>query len=205
VLANAPLLSNLPVVLAGNLGMGHVVLSGMDPDYHYYYNLAPGAGKLLRNMFTWLAKKGNWLSVTPSSGTVPPGSSQNVSVLFNAKKINGGDYWQVISINSNDPLNNLKNIPANMHVIGAPAITVLPDTIKSGQVFVGVHYIDTITVENVGSDILNISSITSSIPVFTVDKTNFSIPPGEESAVAVTFIRVHCRSPVMMDAIQLSL
>ena len=188
VLANAPLLSNLPVILAGNLGMGHVVLSGMDPDFHYYYNFAPGAGKLLRNMLTWLAKKGNWLSEQPTSGVISPGSTTDITVALSARTIVPGNYQAIISINSNDPVTATKNISVSLKVVGAPVISVLPDTLKYGSCYVGIMRVDTILIKNIGSAILQVGSIAGSDTSFHFSQTSFAVSPGGQSNVLVRFI-----------------
>jgi len=81
--------------------------------------------------------------VTPTSGSVAPGSTQDVTVKFNAKDLQAGDYRSVIAITSNDPVNSPKNVPASMHVTGRPVIAVTPDTVKSGIAFIGIPHQDT--------------------------------------------------------------
>ena len=179
-------IAHVPHIAVSQYGSGRVVVIADDDFYDGI--IQQGDNRTLANRATdWLVGGGNFWSVAPSSGIVAPGGSQSVNVRFDAKNLNGGDYRQVISINSNDPVNNPKNVPLNLHVVGVPAITVLPDTIKSGQVYVGVHHIDTLKVKSVGTDILTISNISSSNTAFTVDKTNFSISPGQENVIAVTF------------------
>jgi subtilisin family serine protease/glutamine cyclotransferase len=129
----------------------------------------------------------DWLSADPSFGTIASGSTQDVSIKFSAKDLPAGDYRSTISIMSNDPVNNPKNIPAKMHVIGIPVIAVVPDTVKSGVVFVGATHIDTVKVRNIGSDLLNVTNIASNSSVFTTNITNFSVSPGGEQKVAVAF------------------
>jgi M6 family metalloprotease-like protein len=130
---------------------------------------------------------GSWLSLTPLDGAIDPGTAQIVDVKFNAKSLIGGDYNAKIVIKSNDPLNNQKNIPAHMKVVGRAAIAVEPDTLKVGIAYIGVGRVDTLTVKNVGSDILNVTNITSDLPVFTPNMTNFNVSPGEEQHLMVQF------------------
>lgn len=59
-----------------------------------------------------------WLSCSPMSGTVEPGQSLPIDVLFSAVNMDMGDYIAVISVFSNDPVNGEKTIDAEM-VVGA--------------------------------------------------------------------------------------
>ena len=130
----------------------------------------------------------NWLTISPSSGIVTPSTTQNVTVKFNAKDLQGGDYRSVIAITSNDPINSPKNVPASMHVIGRPMIAVTPDTVKSGIAFIGIAHKDTVIVRNTGSEPLVVSNVSSSLSVYTPNTTSFTVPSGGMQAVALTFI-----------------
>ena len=44
-----------------------------------------------------------WLSTSPTSGTIPADSTQTIEVIFDATDMVGGDYSGYIVINSNDP------------------------------------------------------------------------------------------------------
>jgi hypothetical protein len=47
-----------PITLATRFGAGRIVITGQDPDYHFYYQGYAGAGKLLRNMIEWATPYG---------------------------------------------------------------------------------------------------------------------------------------------------
>ena len=57
-----------------------------------------------------------WLSLNPVSGTVPPGSSVDIAVNFDATGLNGGNYDAHIVIASNDPDEPEVRVPAYLHV-----------------------------------------------------------------------------------------
>lgn len=71
----------------------------------------------------------NWLSVSPSSGTIEPYSADTVSVGFDAADLAEDTYSGQLTINSNDPDTPTINVPAIMIVSGqsmppaAPALT----------------------------------------------------------------------------------
>ncbi len=70
-----------------------------------------------------------WFFVTPSSGTVLPGGSQQVTLDFSAMEIlEEGDYQAILYISSNDPSSPLLSISVVMHVgtlaLDAPVLTI---------------------------------------------------------------------------------
>jgi subtilisin family serine protease len=134
-----------------------------------------------------LQKIQTWVTLNPLSGTVPPGASVDLTVTFDATHMLGGDYRSTIIINSNDPMNSPKDIPARIHIAGNTAIAITPDTVKAGVVYIGMNHVDIVKVKNVGTDVLNVTNITSSLPVFTTNITNFSISSGGEQPVEVRF------------------
>jgi hypothetical protein len=75
------------------------------------------AGNTLAELQSVVDRAGiRWISCNPTSGTVAPGASQNITVKFNAKGLQGGDYRSVISVTSNDPGNSVKSIPVRLTV-----------------------------------------------------------------------------------------
>ncbi len=64
-----------------------------------------------------------WLSITPASGTVAPGGSENITAKLNSNGLQEGNYQSAIVITSNDSLNNPKNIPAHLTVNGISVIS----------------------------------------------------------------------------------
>ncbi|MBA4313498.1 MAG: hypothetical protein C0417_12815, partial [Chlorobiaceae bacterium] len=129
----------------------------------------------------------DWLTVTPSSGVVPPGSSINIDLTFSAIEKDGGEYNANIFILNNDPDEDTVRVPAHMRVTGAPNIALSDTSIDFGTAFISTTHRDTLTVSNVGTDILNVSNITIDNSDYGVSATNFSLNPGERQNVAVTF------------------
>jgi len=129
----------------------------------------------------------SWLSAEPISDTIPSGDSVQVEVTFDATGLYGGDYFADILIASNDPDEPEAIVPAHLNVTGAPDIVVSTDTLDYGIVFTGYSSTDTLVVANEGTDLLTVSDITSDNSDYTVDITNFTLNPGENQEVAVTF------------------
>ncbi len=119
-----------------------------------------------------------WLAVNPLDGTLQNGSSQTHNVTFNAAGMFGGTYNANIVINNNDPLNPSPAVACTFNVTGVQDISVTPDTIDYGQVFVNGTDSAIVSISNMGTDDLAISSVTTDNSVFTVDNINTTLAPG---------------------------
>ena len=128
-----------------------------------------------------------WLTVSPETGTVAPGSSVYVQVAFDATGLFGGDYQANIIVTSNDPVTPEVVRPVSLSVTGAPDIIASTDTLDFGQVFV--NYADTLelVLKNNGTDDLLISSAATEPSEYTVSPTFAGIDPGEIEIFTVTF------------------
>ncbi len=54
-----------------------------------------------------------WLAFEPTTGTVPPGGSLDVTVIFDARTVGVGSYSANILIGNNDPDEDIVAIPAS--------------------------------------------------------------------------------------------
>jgi len=143
--------------------------------------------ELVENEISFMANFVNWLTVAPESGIVPSGSSIDVVATFDATGLYGGDYLASIDLASNDPDTPIFEVPASLHVTGAPDMVVTPDSLDYDTVYVTASAVDTVWVQNVGTDLLTISSIVSDYGDFTATPTTFGLNPTEQMGVAVTF------------------
>ena len=133
------------------------------------------------------ASRPPWLAVTPTLGTVAAGGSQTLQARFDAGGLPGGDYLANIGFSSNDPLRPLLNLPARLHVTGAPNISVSADHLDFGTLFVGGTRTDTLVVTNTGSDLLTVSSIDVSPGVFHAPTAPFSLAAGAKRTLNVSY------------------
>jgi len=128
-----------------------------------------------------------WLSVDPTSGAVPADSSMDIEVTFDATGLFGGDFFSDIVITSNDPDEPEVIVPTHLHVIGVPDIELSPDTLNFDSVFVDDSDTLELQVSNIGTDILVVSNITTDNVDYSVDTTNFNLPPNDSQTVLVIF------------------
>jgi len=73
---------------------------------------------VLYNTAQWIAGRVTWLDVTPMAGTVPPGGSVDLTVTFAAGGNAPGDYSALIQVNTNDPVNPVLSVAADLTVRG---------------------------------------------------------------------------------------
>jgi subtilisin family serine protease/sugar lactone lactonase YvrE len=126
-----------------------------------------------------------WLSVNPAEGSVPADSSMNIAFTFDATGLFGGVYDAEVAILSNDPDHPDTLVAAQLHVTGAPDISVSQDTLNFGTVFNGFLYEDSLIVSNIGTDLLTVTNVFTNHPNYTVDTTAFNLDPGESRGVIV--------------------
>ena len=119
-----------------------------------------------------------WLAVNPLDGTLENGESQTHNVTFNAAGMFGGTYNANIVVSNNDPLNPNPAVACTFNVTGVQDISVTPDTVDYGTVFVNGTDSAVVNIANMGTDDLAISSVTTDNTVFTVNNINTTLSPG---------------------------
>jgi hypothetical protein len=178
------------MVIAKDYGFGHIVELGTAGNYGGLRPfLAPDMQRLLVNAADWVSGA-QWLSVEPGSGVVPAGGHLDLAARFDAAGLIGGDYRRNVVILSNDPDESVVPVPAHLHVTGAPDIALSTDALDFGTLFTGAARAETLMVENVGTDVLTVTSLTSSRAEYEVDPASangFSLAPRASRTVMVTF------------------
>ncbi len=76
-------------------------------------------------------------SVSPSSGIIPPGSSQSVGVTFDGTGLAPGLHPMNLRIASNDPLRPETATPAELTILGTPELSFVQQalTVESGKLY----------------------------------------------------------------------
>ncbi|SVB86895.1 uncharacterized protein METZ01_LOCUS239749, partial [marine metagenome] len=99
----------------------------------------------------------NWIYTDIDTGTISPGSTQNIYPVFNAKNmLYGGEYAADLVIASNDPDESEVVVSATMTVTPIPEISVDPLALDFYS-FIGYTNTRHITVTNVGTGYLVVS------------------------------------------------
>jgi subtilisin family serine protease len=142
-----------------------------------------------------------WMTVAPSSGRIPAGQSQDLTVHFDASGLNGGVYNGNVLVLSNDPDDSPASVAAELTVIGAPNIVATPDTTQYGQQYEDGTYNRTLVVANNGTDVLNVAGITvsgSGTTGLSALPSAFALAPGASQNVTLAWTPPN---PVTMDAL----
>ena len=136
-----------------------------------------------------MAVEARWLTVNPRGATnMPPGSSTNIAVGFNAGDLNAGTYTGEIVVASNDRLNPLTNVPARMVVLrddlGVTPSESLAATGMRGGPFTPESKVYTLTNGGMGTGTIHWSA-TSAQSWVTVLPSSGTLVAGEAVAVTV--------------------
>ncbi|RKZ15109.1 hypothetical protein DRQ53_09910, partial [bacterium] len=145
------------------------------------------AVELYENEIEYLLGGANWLSVEPLEGMIPGGQSLDVNIVFDASGLIGGSYEASIVLASNDPDEAEITIPTTLTVTGAADIVVTPLSLDFGPVFVTGFAVLGLQVENVGTDLLEITSIVAGDPTLSLSVASLLLAVGESSLIEVTY------------------
>lgn len=128
-----------------------------------------------------------WLQAEPREGVLSPGDSLEIALSFDASSLNAGAYANSVFIQTNDPDNPVLAIPVTLDVIGYPEISFSSDCLDFGQVMQHTASARQLAIHNAGCAALEIDSLLSARPEFTLSFRRSSIPPGGTDTLSVTF------------------
>ncbi|HEY6572887.1 MAG TPA: choice-of-anchor D domain-containing protein, partial [Candidatus Eisenbacteria bacterium] len=110
----------------------------------------------------------DWMTATPTSGTIPAGGFQNIDVTFNSAELFGGTYSGALRLTNNDPDEGALLVPATLTAIGVPHVAATPASLDFGTIYVGQSAEQTVELRNSGNDVLIITDIRTGNPGFTI-------------------------------------
>lgn len=137
--------------------------------------------------FDWLSETTRWMSVVPSSGVIPPGSSEVINATFDATRACGELFTAGLEIVSNDPYHPTRTVATSLTVGGSPEIQVGSDTIDFGPLFIGQTVTDTLRVANAGCSLLSVSGIVTDAADVSIDPTDFTLAPDAIQSIVLTY------------------
>lgn len=120
--------------------------------------VAFNTGYVHNNMAVAFYPPVDFLSVTPTSGTIPPGGSADLDVRIDTTYLIGGDYAASVDLITNDPLNGLISVPVHLHVTGVPDIQAVPASLMFPTTFIGFSSSLPLSIRNAGTDVLHVTS-----------------------------------------------
>jgi hypothetical protein len=161
-----------------------------NPDtFEELYKFDGFASALASDEFIGAGGDKDWITTEITSGIVLMGTSVDIPVKLNAKDLYGGIYNASVDISSNDPANSLVQVPVTLTVTGIPEISVA-DTFDFGMVWIGDTAKEMIMVSNIGTDMLSVTSATTTDNQFIVDEAimPMNVEPGTNHGIPVDFI-----------------
>ena len=134
------------------------------------------------------------IDTDPDNGSVAAGDSANVQVTLITSGLFNGHHYGGIGISSNAPLHSEEIIPLHLILAGSPEIQLLSPDLYIDSIVAGASISDSVQFANHGCDTLIVTNITNNNPVFTVNHTSFTVPPGGSAMLSVTFSPVYAGS-----------
>ncbi len=122
-------------------------------------------------------------TVSPASGTIQATESEDFYITFSPTST-GLKTGNIVFTH------DAQSVTDTVKVQGtgiAPGFSITPTELNFGDLFINTIKIDTVTVSNNGSAVLNISSITSNNSAFIISPSSGTIPVSESRKFAVTF------------------
>ncbi|HET9251952.1 MAG TPA: choice-of-anchor D domain-containing protein, partial [Candidatus Eisenbacteria bacterium] len=130
----------------------------------------------------------SWLRIEPPSGTLPPGSSQEVTLTGSARGVFPGSYPARLRLTSNDPFSPEVTIPVSFLVTGTPDLVVSPAALAFDTLFVGTPAARDLRITNVGTDRLEVTAVLASRPGITVSPASLALGPLQSGLMRVTYL-----------------
>lgn len=172
------------------------VISLFLPDYGEYYDIEfrgwtqndQGGG------FGWLRTipgsnlVEDWLTLSVAKDTLAPGDSLWVVFTGDATGAYGGEYEYFLSLFSNDPLQEMVEIAMSFTITGIPEISPADPALAFGNVYLGATSELELEIMNTGTDVLDISAMSTDSSVFMPVFEPFSVDPGESGFVSVMYM-----------------
>ena len=129
----------------------------------------------------------SWITVDKTADTVVTGDSSVVAVKFKTAGLNNGTYYSSLRIQSNDPVNQIINIPCTLTVNGPPAMSLSESCLHFGTVMQYAVKKDTLIITNTGCSNLVISSIYTGNVQFSLNTSYLLLTPGQQYPLVVTY------------------
>lgn len=121
-----------------------------------------------------------WLSLSSTAGTLSAGSDETVTVTFDASSLAAGSYDALLCVNSNDPANDLVQVPVTLTVTaagGSGDLTVSPTHVDL-EVTVGTAASETLTVANNGTSSIDWTVVPEVVTALSEDFEGVFPPAG---------------------------
>ncbi|MBV6643561.1 MAG: choice-of-anchor D domain-containing protein [Cyclobacteriaceae bacterium] len=174
--------NELNLLFVADVGTGQIRALNPDTWETVYSFAAPNLTSLAADESSFY----KWLTAEIESGEVPPGESVDIPFQLNASNLFGGDYQANIFIHGNDPANTMDSVSVELTVNGVPIVNLDQDTLMFQDTFIGGADVETLEIENAGTDELNVQLVFED-DIFSADSTSFSLAPLKSVSLDIFF------------------
>jgi hypothetical protein len=187
-----PLRISWPAGMASLVSLAHLLNAGGDPPLDVNMLTTTSAvivdAQIDSLYIVTIGTGGNWLTYTPSSGTLAAGDSNIITLSAQTAAFEPGSYMTVLAVMSNDPESPLTRVPVTLRVRGTPEIVLESDTLDFGVGCIGFNDTLWLRVGSEGTDTVVVTGITSDTPIFgPAFYGSVAISPGSIKAIPVYF------------------
>jgi subtilisin family serine protease len=140
------------------------------------------------NMAVRFTRMPAWLTVSPTSGSVPAGGSLDLSVAYDATGLCGSHFDATVHVVSNDPTNANVSVPVGLDLTGTSDIAIVPTSLAFPDTYVTASASMNLAVTNLGCADLVVSGLSFDNGAFTsAQALPLTVLAGATQNVAVVF------------------
>ncbi|HEX2958926.1 MAG TPA: C25 family cysteine peptidase [Chitinispirillaceae bacterium] len=133
----------------------------------------------------------SWLHLTKAQGSVAPGESDTVGVIFNSTELDPGTYLDSLLITHNAPTAPV-TVPCMLVVDGMRRLSAIPSTLSYGQHLIGTDTTGNVILENTGTEPTTVNSIIiDGAFTYTGPVPPFTVPSHGQVSIPVHFLPDH--------------
>ena len=156
--------------------------------YAYRYNWTSNIGTDISKLRIYGSKPASWASVVgATTGNLIPNQSVSKNILISAANLAVGTYSSNIMVSTNDPANPMVSIPLDLEVVSQPDMELQTNLYDMGFIMGTTPVTDSVYVQNIGCNALNITSVISSNAKFVPGWTTKTILAGNTAWLPWTF------------------
>ncbi|MBN2213231.1 MAG: choice-of-anchor D domain-containing protein [Bacteroidales bacterium] len=129
----------------------------------------------------------DWLDVVNKSGTVAPGETDTVELVFDSEGLNEQAYQITFLMNTNVPGSKSILFNVTMNVQGVPDISISANDLDFGTTYIGFPDTLQVIVTNTGTDSLVLDNLTTQTGYFSPVEDQLLVMPGEDRPLRMVF------------------
>lgn len=129
-----------------------------------------------------------WVTFDQTSGSVEPGESLELTAFFDPEGLSTGFYADELRFSNNTVGMTTKTVPVYFQIGDIVGDLVFnTNEIDFGSIFANASVTEFVNVQNTGTGLAEVTSITSDNDAFTSGEISFSLAPGGSKQIPVTF------------------